>query len=164
MSSASQSDSSVIRLTTQFGEFEASAGNIVAFPEGLPGFERCRRFVLLRQAAPSPLVCLHAVDGPPASFLAIDPERVLRRYRCVLADADRLRLGAGPKTPLLWLTLITIAKDDELLVNLRAPIVVNPERLVGLQVMPHDTLYPVRYRLNVDDLALTGTDGPSCSW
>ena len=164
MSGASSSDHSVIRLNTQFGDFEAAIGNIIAFPEGLPGFEGCRRFVILRHAGPSPLLCLYAVDGPPATFLAIDPRRVLRRYRCVLSDGNRFQLGSGSKTPLLWLALITIANEEELFVNLRAPIVINPDRLLGLQVMPHDALYPLRQRLDLDELALTGTDGASCSW
>jgi len=159
MSSTPREESSAIRLSTQFGEFEAAASHIITFPEGLPGFERCLRFVVLRHAGPSPLVCLHAVDGPTASFLAIDPRRVLRRYQCAVSDAVRLRLGAGPNAFLLWLTIITIANDDELFVNLRAPVVINPDRLLGLQVMPHDALYPLHYRLELDALARTGTDG-----
>jgi flagellar assembly factor FliW len=159
MSTKPQSDRSVIRLTTQFGDFEAAAGNIVTFPEGLPGFEGCRRFIILRQTL-SPLLCLSAVDGPPVTFLAIDPRRVLRRYRCALREPDRFRLAAGPKTALLWLTIITIASDDEMYVNLRAPIVINPERLTGVQVMPQGALYPLRQRLDLEELALTGTDGP----
>ena len=162
MSSVPRSERSAIRLNTQFGDFEAAPGNIVSFPEGLPGFEGCRRFILLRHAGPSPLLCLSAVDGPPATFLAVDPRRVLSRYRCIPSDADRLRLGAGPKTPLLWLTLITVADEDEMYANLRAPIVINPERLIGMQVMPRDALYPLRHRIDFDELACTGTDGPSC--
>lgn len=161
MSTTSPSDHSVIRLTTQFGDFEASAANIVTFPEGLPGFEGCRRFIILRQAV-TPLLCLSAVDGPPVTFLGIDPRRVLRRYRCALREPDRFRLGASPKTPLLWLTIITIANDDEMYVNLRAPIVINPERLMGVQVMPQGALYPLRHRLDLEELALTGTDRAAC--
>jgi flagellar assembly factor FliW len=152
-----------IRLKTRFGEFEAASSNIVSFPDGLPGFERCRRFVVLRHATSSPLVCLHAVDGPSATFLAIDPRHILRRYRCVLSDADRLRLGVNAAAPLVWLTVITIAQEEELYVNLRAPIVINPERLIGMQVMPYNTLYPLRHRFDLDDALDTGTDGPSCS-
>jgi len=32
-------------------------------------------------------------------------------------------------------------------VNLRAPVVINPARMVGCQVMPHDSLYPLRHPL-----------------
>ena len=140
MSTEPRSETSSIRIATQLGEFEAASTNLVTFPEGLPGFEKSRRFVVLRQSGGSPLICLHAVDGPPATFLTIDPRHVLRGYRCMLSDADRFRLGVAPTTPLLWLTVITVATDNEPYVNLRAPIVINPERLLGLQVMPHNTL------------------------
>jgi flagellar assembly factor FliW len=162
--SARQPETAVVRLFTPFGNFEAQGDSIVSFPDGLPGFEQCRRFVVLRHADASPLVCLHSVDGPGAAFLAIDPRRVVPRYRCELSDADRLRLGAGPKTTLLWLSIVTIANDDELFVNLRAPVVVNPERLVGLQAMSQGSTYPLRHRIDLPELTLTGTDGPSCSW
>jgi len=164
MSAQDQIQPQVIRLHTPFGNFEAAGDSIVAFPDGLPGFEQCRRFVVLRQAGATPFVCLHAIDGPGAAFLAIDPRRVVPQYRCTLADADRLRLGAGPATTLLWLSIITIAREDELFVNLRAPLVINPERLVGLQAVPQQTLYPLRHRIDLAGLAGTGTDGPSCSW
>ena len=32
-------------------------------------------------------------------------------------------------------------------VNLRAPVVVNPARMVGQQVIPHNTTYPLRHVL-----------------
>lgn len=159
MTATSSADPSAIRLRTPFGDFEASGNSIVTFPDGLPGFEQCRRFVVLRHAQALPLLCLHSVDGPHAAFLAVDPRRILKRYRCVLSDADRLRLGAGPSTTLLWLSVVTISNEDEFFANLRAPIIINPDRLVGLQAMPHNALYPLRYRIDVDKITLTGTDG-----
>jgi flagellar assembly factor FliW len=164
MTSSASSDTSVIRLNTQFGDFEAEASNLITFPEGLPGFERCRRFVLLRHSGASLLTCLHAVDGPMASFLAVDPRHVLPHYRCELSETHRFRLGAGSHVPLVWLAVITIGEHDELYVNLRAPVVISPEHLLGLQVMPHNALYPLRHRLDLEELSLTGTDGASCSW
>jgi flagellar assembly factor FliW len=35
-------------------------------------------------------------------------------------------------------------------VNLRAPIVINPSRMTGFQVMPHNSLYPLRHPLGGD--------------
>jgi flagellar assembly factor FliW len=154
----------VIRLTTPFGEFEAAADSIVTFADGLPGFEQCRRFVVLSQPNQSPLVCLQAVDGAQAAFLAVDPRRILPEYRCVLGDADRQRLGADLTVTLLWLAILTIGKDEEIFANLRAPVVINPEKLVGLQAMPYDALYPLRHPIAPEALALTGTEGRSCSW
>jgi flagellar assembly factor FliW len=47
----------------------------------------------------------------------------------------------------LWLAIVTLDQDERAFVNLRAPIVVNPERMLGYQVMPHNSLYPLRHPL-----------------
>ena len=70
-------DNGRLRIQTRFGEFESDPRNVLHFPVGLPGFEQCRRFVVLSSMAMAPVQCLHAVDGPPASFLVVDPRVVL---------------------------------------------------------------------------------------
>jgi flagellar assembly factor FliW len=96
----------------------------------------------------TPLHCLHAVEGPSASFLAVDPRVVMPSYRCVLAESDRVKLGATDETtPLVWLALVTVDAGQGPSVNLRAPVVINPARMLGCQVMPHDSLYPLRHPL-----------------
>lgn len=139
-----------IHLTTRFGEFDADTRDIVQFPDGLPGFERCRRFVVLSSMAIAPLQLLHAVDGPPATFLAIDPRLVLSSYRCVLSPADLHRLGATDKTLLLWLALVVLDESGEATANLRAPVVINPAGMIGFQVVPSNSLYPLRHPISVD--------------
>ena len=140
-------DAPTAHVETRFGTFTVDAKDLVSFPEGLPGFEQCRRFMVLASDAIAPLQCLHAVDGPPASFLAIDPRLVLPRYRRQLATHDVARLGAQHDTALLWLALVTVDEQGHAYANLRAPVVINPERMIGFQVMPLNTLYPLRHSL-----------------
>lgn len=123
----------------------ALARDVVAFPNGLPGFEACHSFVLMQAEALSPVQCLKAVNGPPASFLVIDPRRVLADYRCELSAADRHRLAASEGDTLLWLVLLTIEMDGTISANLRAPVVINPKHMIGHQVVPHQCVYPIRY-------------------
>jgi len=139
-----------IRLDTHFGSFDADARALVSFPAGLPGFEQCRQFAILYSADAAPLQCLHAVGGPPASFLALDPRLVLPEYRCVLSPADRTRLSvAEDVSGLLWLSLLTVTADGAAFANLRAPVVINPSTMTGFQVMPHDSVYPLRHPVAV---------------
>jgi len=139
--------SGALSLRTEFGEFEVPSRDIIAFPNGLPGFERSRRFVLLSAGLQAPFQCLQSVEGPGASFVVVDPRWVLDSYRAVLSDMDRFRLGATPDTPLLWLAIVILASDGEAYANLRAPVVVNPETMIGFQIMPPDSLYPLRHPL-----------------
>ena len=127
----------------------ASAREVVTFPDGLPGFESCRQFVLLSPEDGAPLGCLEALDTPHPSFLVIDPCTVLKRYRKVLNQADRLRLSVVDDDLLLWLAIVVLDQDESASVNLRAPIVINPRLMVGFQVIPHDSLYPLRHPLNL---------------
>ena len=134
-----------ISLSTRFGEFEADEQNFVAFPSGLPGFEQCQRFVLLSSVPVGALQCLMSVDQPSATFLALAPRLVLADYRCVLSPADHDRLQAAPTDTLLWLALLTINDQGAAFANLRAPVVINPARMIGYQVVPQDSLYPLRH-------------------
>jgi flagellar assembly factor FliW len=68
-------------------------------------------------------------------------------YRNTLGPADLARLGAAPDTVLLWLSIVSFDDAERAFVNLRAPIVINPERMLGYQVMPHNSLYPLRHPL-----------------
>jgi flagellar assembly factor FliW len=139
-----------VRLQTRFGDFEADSRHLLTFPEGLPGFEACRRFLLLSSPETAPLQCLHSVDGPAASFLVLDPKVVLPQYRCVLSASDQRRLGAADGAPLLWLAIVTIDSTAGATANLRAPVVIDPAQMLGYQVMPHSSLYPLRHPLPID--------------
>jgi flagellar assembly factor FliW len=127
------------------GGVTVDPGAVITFPDGLPGFEACRSFVLITSGELEPLRQLRAVSGPDASFIGIDPKRVLPTYRCELNDFDLERLGAHVGSPLLWLAIIAIEADGTATANLRAPVVINPETMIGYQVMPHRCLYALRH-------------------
>ena len=125
---------------------EGLARNAVSFPDGIPGFEACRHFVLLTSDALAPLQRIESIEGPPAAFLGIDPRLVMDGYRCSLSAADMRALEADADTTLLWFAIIS-ESEGVLYANLRAPIVINPQRMVGRQVLPDDGLYPIRHQL-----------------
>jgi flagellar assembly factor FliW len=117
----------------------------ITFAEGLPGFERHREFVLVASPAFDPFTCLQGIEPDAPSFLAIDPRRIMSGYRCVLGEADRARLDAGPTAPLVWLALVRPAGGGT--VNLRAPVVINPVSMRGVQIVHADETYPLDHPL-----------------
>lgn len=135
-------------IETPFGTFEGRPRDIVTLVDGLPGFDACRRFLLLSSPALEPLTCLQGLDDSKPSFLVVDPRFVEPEYSCRLDDLQRRRLGATLETPLLWLAIVRVASDGGSTVNMRAPLVVNPERMCGLQLLAghddYDTNYPLR--------------------
>lgn len=121
--------------------------HVIGFPGGLPGFEACRSFILMQLEGNDEFHCLTALEGPNASFLVVDPRQIAPDYACELSDADAARIGATGGAPLLWLAVVTIDRDGTTTVNLRSPIVINPARMLGHQVIPHVNKYPLRHVL-----------------
>jgi flagellar assembly factor FliW len=131
------------RIQTRFGDFDAVQTHVVTFPEGIPGFAECRRFVLIQADELSPLTCLQSLDAPYPSFLAADPSTLREDYRPELPVPDRAALGDPAGSP-LWLVILTLALH-EVTANLRAPIAINPETMIGRQVLLDDPAYPVSW-------------------
>jgi flagellar assembly factor FliW len=121
---------------------------VVEFPSGIPGFESHRRFVLIASAELSPLGCLKSVDSSDLSFLVIDPRLLSFGYDITLSALERARIGAGPDEPLLWLAIVTITESDAT-ANLRAPVVINPGKMLGCQVIRENDQYPVQFVISL---------------
>jgi len=134
-----------LHVESRFAAADVNPRDIVRFPDGLPGYEAVREFVLLDVPEQAPLKLLHVVNGAEPCFLVIDPRAVLPTYRFELGASDRLRLGVAEDTDLLWLAIVMVDAHGEVSVNLRAPIVINPARMTGRQVMPNACVYPLRY-------------------
>ncbi|MCC7034605.1 MAG: flagellar assembly protein FliW [Acidobacteria bacterium] len=120
--------------------------DVVVLPDGLPGFERCRRFVVISSPDLAPLVQLRGLDSVRPSFLALDPRVVLPDYDTSLSPSDRCRLAVDEAGPLLWLALVRF-DGDRLVANMRAPVVINPQRMIGRQVIPADSPYTTHHEL-----------------
>lgn len=132
-------------IDTPFGPFPLDRSAAVEFPDGLPGFEACARFVLLASDELAPFSCLHAVEGPPSSFLVIDPRLVVPGYRAPLSQTDQLRLGCREDDDsTVVLALVGFDEAGTPYANLRAPVVINPARMRGCQVLPHQSPHPIR--------------------
>ena len=124
-----------------------SSHAVIEFPDGLPGFESCRQYVLLSGPAVAPFTIVQGLGPESPAFAAIDPARVVDGYRTELDDADRARLGATEDAPLVWLALVSPQQEPEPTVNLRAPLVINPQTLRGIQLIAADSPYSLDHPL-----------------
>lgn len=123
-----------------------SGGPIVTMPDGLPGFEQCRRFIVVESDVLRPFTCLQALDEPKPSFLTLDPRRIVDGYTMTLGESDRARLDAQDEDSLLWLSLVRV-EEDSASVNLRAPVAINARTMRGVQVIPAESPYSTTHPL-----------------
>ena len=122
--------------------YESLLSMTVAFTLGIPGFESCRRFVLLQAPEFEPALCLKGLDGSMPMFMVVDPRRIAPEYDPVLSGPELERLGAVDASMCAWLAIIGFGEGPPV-VNLRAPIVINPETMRGIQAVPADSPWAV---------------------
>lgn len=126
-----------------------TSGSIVTMPDGLPGFEQCRRFVVVQSDTLQPFTCLQSLDEPKPSFLALDPRQIVADYAMPLAAGDRARLESNDGDALLWLALVCV-ESEAATINLRAPVTINARTMRGIQVIPSDSAYSTSHPLPLD--------------
>jgi flagellar assembly factor FliW len=125
---------------------ELPAGSVVFFPEGLPGFETARRFVLLEHGECEPVLLLQNVENDALSLPLIPAQFVDPAYQLQVESGDRELLGFSEPPQLgsavCLLVLILAGKGTAPRCNLFAPIVINPASMRGKQVMQIGSSYP----------------------
>lgn len=123
---------------------------VVTFPEGLPGFEEYRQFMLVASADMEPFTVMQGVAAEGPSFVAVDPRTVDRSYPTTLDRVDLARLSAHEREPLLWLAIVAAREDGTATANLRAPVVINPGTMRGIQIIAVDSPYRIDHPLPVE--------------
>jgi len=128
--------------TEQFGNLDYKEESVLLFPEGLPGFETCRRFVLLEQPALAPLVHLQSLEIPALCFLTIPVAIIDHTYEAalLLEHAELLQLKDAGAPPLL-LALLAAADEGRLTANLMAPVAINLATRIAVQAVRDDIRY-----------------------
>lgn len=113
----------------------------ILFDEGIIGVPRARRFELL--ASPdAPLHLLRCLDIPNFALPVVDPRLARPDYRPDLGRVVDV-LGLKDGETVLVLAVTTIEADGPM-ANLRAPIVINPARRRGMQLILDDRSMPLR--------------------
>jgi flagellar assembly factor FliW len=125
---------------------ELPPGSELVFPEGVPGFEASRRFVLLQHAECEPVLLLQSVEDGSLSLPVIPAQLVDPGYQVHVEPGDCELLGFSeppqPGSLVCLLVLILAGAGTAPKCNLFAPIVINPRNLRGKQVMQIGSSYP----------------------
>lgn len=132
--------------TARFGEVEIADDQLVTFPEGMPGF-RFRRFALLPDASEPGVEWLQSLEEPGVALVVADPSLFIPDYTATPRLPEiRAIVPEGEQVPALACRVIVRrgAGPDELILNLFAPIFINLERRVAMQVPLVGSGYDVR--------------------
>ncbi len=127
----------------------------ISFPNGILGFEECRRFTLHREPKGANTVYwLQALDRPELAFSLVNPAAYGLHYEFTLNDGEQELLRASEDDEIV--VFLMLARDEaglenggkpDLLANIAGPVIINVNSRCGLQKV----LVKVDYSLNLHE-------------
>ncbi len=133
--------------TKHFGQLEIDEEGIVDFPEGLPGFEDVKRFILLgKSEEDSPFQWLQGVDNTDIAFVVIDPIILKKDYVVDISDDEVGVLNIEDSDKVMIFCIVVVPEDiSKMTANLKAPVLINPENKKGKQVVIDNKEYNIKH-------------------
>lgn len=144
-----------------FGVIEYEDKECLSFPNGLFGFETEHSFLLLPfEGSGGTLLCLQSTQTPALAFVVMDPFALYPEYAPVLQRDDLKFLDVTDSERLCYYVLCMLKSPvSESTVNLKCPIVINPESLKSCQIILDTDVYEMRHQLT--EFAAKTTDAPN---
>jgi flagellar assembly factor FliW len=128
----------------RFGAFAVPRHRIIEMPQGLIGFGRLHRFVVVDHRPGSPFKWLLSLDDPELAFAVADPTELVSGYVPPVELATRTLPCAADDLALF--VLVTIPRDPTAMtVNLMAPVAVDLRTRRARQLVLEDGRYPATH-------------------
>jgi flagellar assembly factor FliW len=126
---------------------DIEAERILHFADGIPGFPRSRRFVLVDMApdGEGAFQLLQSLDEPTVSIVVTVPWLFFPDYDFELSEIEQAELGITTVEETVVFSPVTLdAEQQRIYLNLLGPIVINATTRQGRQVVLVDSDLPVR--------------------
>lgn len=136
--------------TKYFDGISVSKDDIIFFEQGIFGFETFKEFVLLDfEPDNDNVMCLQSVQESQLAFVIMNPYNIKAAYSPSLSESDIKSLGIDEATKGVLYYVICVVKDEILdsTVNLRCPIVINPESKKAKQLILDNEDYTFKHKL-----------------
>ncbi|HWS30736.1 MAG TPA: flagellar assembly protein FliW [Clostridia bacterium] len=132
--------------TERFGTFELADKKTLNFPNGIPGFEELRSFILLETEETKPLLWLQSVENKRIALPAVIPFELVSDYYVDVRESELEDLNLDAPEDLLVLCVVVIPEDvKKMTANLASPIVINAKRGIGKQLVIDAATLSLRY-------------------
>lgn len=136
-------------IQTDYGTVEYQQDDLIFFPDGVFGFPKLTRFLLLRmKEGDDSLLLMVSVEDSDVIFVLINPFFLLSDYSPVLTPEELSCLEAMDSGELSYYAICVVQNDYlENTVNLKCPLVINPKTRHGIQVILENSQYGYRHKL-----------------
>ncbi len=141
-------------FSTRFGEIEIKDNSTIFFPEGIPGFQDFKNYVLLRKEDNDMFCFLHSTDTPDLMFILTIPYLVLFDYEFNIPteDCNLLEIEEKNLEDVGVFVITKIDKNKNIFINLKAPVCINFEKKIGKQIILYNSDYSHQFKLEPEKI------------
>jgi flagellar assembly factor FliW len=132
------------KINTRFGEVEYDPENLLHFPAGLIGLPNLRHFIVMPNKKKGPLFWIQSVDDPDLAFVLTDPTNFFLDYLVAPDTSERQSLRIEEGDECFTLSVVTVPTDQNITLNLAAPILFAPKSNRAIQIILEGTNYSSR--------------------
>lgn len=131
-------------ITTRFGQIEYDPENTLHFPAGMVGFPQLRDFIVMPNKKQGPLFWIQSTDDADIAFVLTDPSNFFLDYGVIPDETERQLLQITDEDEVFILAVVTVPPDQNITLNLSAPILFAPKTNRAIQVIVDDPRYKTK--------------------
>jgi flagellar assembly factor FliW len=138
----------ILKINTRhFGETEIDEKYIIHFPEGIPGFETVKNYVLLDETdEENPFLWLQGLENTNLALAIIDPKYLMPEYYLDVDDSEVEVLDIKDVSDVRVYCIVVVPEDiTKISANFKAPVVINLENRKGKQVIARNEEYEIKH-------------------
>lgn len=121
---------------------------LFTFPQGIAGFEQCKRFKLFHEEGKPTVFWLQSVDDLSVMFPIVSPETIDLQYEIELTDEDcgLIDLTSAEEAVVAVIVYRSEAEGGKIAANTRSPVILNPKARKGMQKVLREVHPTLLYR------------------
>ena len=137
--------------TRDYGTIEYEESDLIHFTDGLFGFNDLKDYIplVLDENEDNTILMLQSIENADIAFVIINPFSLDPDYNPVLSPEELSYLGVKSENDLSYYVICALRKNHlENTVNMKAPVVINPDKRIGMQVILNQSEYEFRKKLS----------------
>ncbi len=144
----------MIFYSSRLGEIECNEDLVIDFPEGIPGFDNYKKYVIIKKGNNNIFFILHSIEDSNLAFIITNPYNFKLDYSFKIPNEDcsLLKIDNGDIKDSLGVFVITkIDNEKNVFINLKAPVCINFEHKIGKQIILYNKDYSHSFKIDKND-------------
>ncbi len=122
--------------------------SLFTFPQGIAGFESCKRFKLFHEEGKNTVFWLQSIDDSTLMFPIVTPDALDIEYQIELSDDECgvLELQSADEAVVVVIVYRDEAQGGRIAANTRSPVILNLKARKGMQKILQEVHPTLLYR------------------